>query len=365
MSKKRDEAVTTGGIRDKLLKNTTIKTTALLSDSVYFKSQGAPIATSVPMINVALSGSMKGGLRSGLLQLAGPSKHFKTGFGLLVVQAFLKQHPDGMILFYDSEFGSPLSYFDAYQIPHDSVVHTPVTSLEELRTDVVNQLAGLDRKDKVLIFLDSLGMLASMKETDDAAEGKNKADFTRAKTIKSLFRIVSPKLSMLDVPMIVINHTYKTMDLYPQDVIGGGTGSVLAANDIWVLGRRQEKEDDEIAGYSFVISIYKSRFIREKSKIAIKITHEHGIHRWSGFWEEATDAGIIVAGEKKGQYNFIDPDTGEVHSGPFKQSDVEDEDSFWLSVLKRSNLEQIVKDKYTLGSAGVITGEELVEESDA
>jgi len=36
------------------------------------------------MVNVALSGDPDGGLSSGLTVLAGPSKHFKTSFALLM-----------------------------------------------------------------------------------------------------------------------------------------------------------------------------------------------------------------------------------------------------------------------------------------
>jgi hypothetical protein len=48
------------------------------------------------------------------------------------------------------------------------------------------------------------------------------ADMTRAKQIKSLFRMVTPHLTMKDIPMIVVNHTYKTMEMFAKDVVGGG-----------------------------------------------------------------------------------------------------------------------------------------------
>ena len=48
-------------IMDKLKKNSKIKETNVLADSIYFKDK-AQVATDVPMINVALSGDMDGGL---------------------------------------------------------------------------------------------------------------------------------------------------------------------------------------------------------------------------------------------------------------------------------------------------------------
>lgn len=93
-------------IMDKLKKNSKLKSTTVLSESGVF-SEKEIISTDVPMVNVALSGSIDGGLSSGLTVLAGPSKHFKTSFALLMAAAYLKQKPDAVLLFYDSEFGSP------------------------------------------------------------------------------------------------------------------------------------------------------------------------------------------------------------------------------------------------------------------
>ena len=91
---------------EKLQKNSTIKMTAPLMDSkVFGKKEMAP--TPVPMANVALSGRLDGGLVPGLLMLAGPSKHFKSAFALLMAAAYQKKYPDAVILFYDSEFGTP------------------------------------------------------------------------------------------------------------------------------------------------------------------------------------------------------------------------------------------------------------------
>ena len=42
------------------------------------------IPTDIPMLNVALSGDIDGGLTPGLTMLAGPSKHFKTSFALVL-----------------------------------------------------------------------------------------------------------------------------------------------------------------------------------------------------------------------------------------------------------------------------------------
>jgi len=213
-------------ILDKIKKNSSIKESAILSKSKFF-TQKDMIPTSVPAINIALSGKLDGGLTPGLTMWAGPSKHFKTAFSLLMAKSYLEKYKDAALLFYDSEFGTPQSYFTSFNIDTDRVLHTPITDIEQLKFDIMNQLTNLERDDKLIIVIDSIGNLASKKEVEDALDQKSVADMSRAKQIKSLFRMVTPHLTMKDIPMIVVNHTYKEIGMFPKDIVGGGTGPVL------------------------------------------------------------------------------------------------------------------------------------------
>lgn len=209
-------------LKQRLIKNTSLKGTALLTESTIYNNKDV-VTTRVPMINVAFSGKVAGGITAGLTIFAGPSKHFKTGFTLLAAGAFLEKYPDdGIILFYDSEFGSPDSYFASLGVDPEKVVHSPITNIEELKFDIMQQLSMLERTDNVLIMIDSVGNLASKKEVDDALEGKSVADMTRAKQLKSLFRMVTPHLTIKNIPMIVVNHTYQTQEMYSKAVVSGG-----------------------------------------------------------------------------------------------------------------------------------------------
>ena len=76
---------------EKLRKNTTIKDTAILAQSKFFTKKDM-IPTSIPIINVALSGRLDGGLTPGLTMWAGPSKHFKTAFSLLMAREIGRAH---------------------------------------------------------------------------------------------------------------------------------------------------------------------------------------------------------------------------------------------------------------------------------
>ena len=78
-------------IMDKLKKNSKVDFTSILADSKFFNDKDMVPTDGVPMINVALSGSVDGGLAPGLTVLTGPSKHFKTSFALIMAAAYLKK----------------------------------------------------------------------------------------------------------------------------------------------------------------------------------------------------------------------------------------------------------------------------------
>lgn len=208
-------------LMEKLKKASTIKSSDVLADSKFF-TKADMISTSVPAMNVALSGKLDGGFVPGLTLFCGPSKHFKTSFALILAKAYMEKYVDAIMIFYDSEYGTPMDYFKSFGIDTNRVLHSPITNIEELKFDVMKQLEAIDRGARVIILIDSIGNLASKKEVEDAMDGKSVADMSRAKSLKSLFRMVTPHLAMKDIPMVAINHTYQTQELYSKSVVSGG-----------------------------------------------------------------------------------------------------------------------------------------------
>ncbi len=345
------------GILDKLKKNTTIAQTAILSKSTLFGERDM-IQTSVPMINVALSGNIDGGLTPGITVLAGPSKHFKTAFALLMAASYQAKYPDSVVLFYDSEFGSPQAYFETFGINKDRVLHTPITDIEELKHDLMNQLSQIEKGERVIIVIDSIGNLASKKEIDDTMEGKSVADMTRAKQLKSLFRMITPHLTLKDIPMVVVNHTYMEIGMFPKAIVSGGTGIVYSADTIWILGRQQEKTGTDITGYNFIINVEKSRFVKEKSKIPITVSFEGGINKYSGLMDVALE-GNFVCKPSNGWYAKINQETGEVEE-KHRFSDTQTK-GFWGDIINSEKFKQYVRKRYEI-AYGNIMGENAVLE---
>ena len=347
-------------IMDKLKKNSKLSHTEVLSESKFFTEKDM-VPTDVPMINVALSGSVDGGLAPGLTVLAGPSKHFKTSFALLMAAAYMKKYPEAVMLFYDSEFGSPQAYFEQFEVDTSRVLHTPITNVEELKFDLIGQLEELDREDKVVIVIDSIGNLASKKEMEDTLNEKSVADMSRAKALKGLFRMTTPYLAMKNIPLLAVNHTYKEIGLFPRDIVGGGTGIYYSADNIWILGRQQDKKGTEIQGYHFVINVEKSRYVKEKSKIPITVSWDGGVRNFSGLLDCAL-AGGYVTKPSNGWYAAVDRETGEIGGKVRHEQTLEKE--FWDPIFTETDFKDFLRKQYSIGHQEQVSMDAIVEDTE-
>lgn len=345
---------------DKMKKVGSIKAAELLSESTFFnKKEG--VQTEVPIINMALSGAVDGGLTSGLTFLAGPSKHFKSLLGLVLVKAYMKKYPDAICLFYDSEFGITPDYIKTNGIDTDRVLHIPIEHLEQLKFDISKRLEAIERGEKVIIFIDSVGNLASKKEVEDALEEKSVADMSRARVMKSLWRIVTPHLTTKDIPCIAVNHTYQTMEMYSKAVMSGGTGGMYSANQVFIIGKAQEKDGSDLIGWNFTINIEKSRFVREKSKFPFLVTFEGGIQKYSGLMEIALEGGFVIK-PSNGWYAKVNRETGEV--GDKKRLADTMCAEFWDPILQSQEFNEYVKRTFAISYGNLLEEDVVLEETE-
>ena len=346
---------------EKIKKNSTIKDSSILSTSKFFTKKDM-ISTPVPALNVALSGRLDGGLTPGLTLFCGPSKHFKSLFSLILAKSYMDKYPDSVLVFYDCEFGTPEAYFDSLNIDKERVVHTPIMNMEEFKFDVMKQLEALTRGDKVIFVIDSLGNMASKKETEDAIDGKSTTDMSRAKQMKSIFRMITPYLVKLDIPMVAVNHIYMTQEMFSKPVVSGGTGVYLSADNIYILGRQQEKEGSDLAGYNFIINVEKSRHTREKAKIPITVKFEGGLSKWSGLLEMALESGHVIK-PSNGWYSKVNIETGEVEEKKYREKDTNSSE-FWIPVLKQQSFRDFVESKYRVASTEILQDSDIEEAFD-
>jgi RecA/RadA recombinase len=277
-----------------------------------------------------------------------------------MAKAYMDTYEDAVMLFYDSEFGTPQAYFDSFGIDTSRVLHTPITDVEQLKFDIMHQFEEIKRGDRVIVVIDSVGNLASKKEVEDALKQNSAADMTRAKQLKSLFRMVTPHLNLKDIPLIVVNHTYQTQEMYSKAVVSGGTGIYYSADNIFIIGRQQEKDGKDVTGYNFIINVEKSRFVKEKSKIPIEVSWDKGISKWSGLMDMALESGHVIK-PKVGWFQRVDMETGEIGDKNYRMADTYDF-SFWHPILQCAKFNEYIEKKYAVAAGSIMQAEDVVED---
>jgi len=313
----------------------------ILTNSPFVKEKDI-IKTSIPLLNIALSGNAtEGGWMPGLTIFGGERATFKTKIALELVRSYLDKHKDGVCVFYDSEFGASFQYFQDSGINTDRVIHVGIEHVENLKFDMSKKLDEINRGDKVVFIVDSIGMLASKKEIEDAIEEKSVADMSRAKALRSFFRIITPKLNMKDLHCVVIAHTYQTMEMYAKTIISGGTAPMYAANEVFVISKSKEREEKLLVGYDFTLNVMKSRTIMEESKFPISVNREEGVMRNSGLIEISLEAGILTK-PKQGWFQF------EGTEKLYRYDDLLRNNDIWDEIIKRDGFSSYVKNHYCL-----------------
>jgi len=269
------------------------KKTAIMIDTD--EKERTYIDTDIYMLNALLSKSIYGGVSDNRMTVfAGPEAVGKSYLCYNIARNAQKKGKN--VIYIDTEFSIELTELKDFGIDISPerfmlIRSNKVEDIKFMMSQFLNELKQqkMDGNDidETIVFLDSIGQLASIKEVEDAIDGKNKTDMSRAKAIKSLFRIINADLGYLNIPLICTNHTYKTLDLFPQDVQGGGKGVDYSASSIVFLSKAQlktGKEDDLDLNSSGILVTAKAKKNRnaKPKKIKFEINHTSGVNPFKG-----------------------------------------------------------------------------------
>ena len=161
---------------------------------------------------------------------------------------------------------------------------------------------------------------------------------------------------MKNISLLAVNHTYQTQEMFSKAVVSGGTGVYYSADNIWIIGRQQDKKGTEIQGYHFIINVEKSRFVKEKSKVPISVTWEGGIKKWSGLLDVALEGGFVVK-PTMGWYSKVNMETMEPEAEKVRASDTDTKD-FWCGLIAHPKFTKYVEDTYAMGGEGLLQAED-------
>ena len=327
-------------------------------------------------LNAQLSASIYGGLGSNrVTAIAGEESTGKTFMLLGFIKEFLESNgEDAMVAFFESEGAVNLETFEKRGINPEQILLYPVESAQDFKKQVtkfLDKYEKLPKEDRIPMFmcLDSLGMLPSDKEVQDALEDKDTVDMTRAKVIKSTFRIITIKTALLNIPFIFTNHIYSTLSQYSPAEMGGGSGLKYSASTIIYLTKAQYKEKnkkiskgkevtaEDHAGILVTSNLQKSRETRQKTQIKFPITIEYGVSKYAGLFDLCYEVLGILFQTGKGRYGF----KGDEKS--FTKKQIESE--LFFTKEREAILEAACNKYFAFGNADAELAEELDDEQDA
>ena len=245
------------------------------------------------ILNALVSGSVFGGVSGNkITAIAGETSTGKTYFSLAIVKNFLDKHPDGGVMYFDTESAITKGLLESRGIDLERVGIINVVTIEQFRNralTVVDKYLGLEESDRkpMMFVLDSLGMLSTEKEIRDALDDKQVRDMTKSQLVKGAFRMLTLKLGQANVPLIVTNHTYDVIGAYvPTKEMGGGSGLKYAASTIVYLSKKKEKDGKEVIGNIIKAKTHKSRLTKENRQVEVRLYYdERGLDKYYGLLE--------------------------------------------------------------------------------
>lgn len=221
----------------------------------------------------------------------GISSH-NTGKTFLCLNAVREAQKLGYFVIYcDSESAFDKGTAVKFGVNTKSIRYQPVTTINEFKTfmkstmEIIEAKKAKGEKPKIAVVLDSLGMLGTDKEHNDASEGKNAADMgLKAKELRTLFRVITQDIAKHDILFLLTNHVYTGGGYIPTKEMSGGMGAIFSASSILMLSKAQLKEGDTKTGIIVTSKPSKNRFAKPLP-IKFHISFYSGMNKFVGLEE--------------------------------------------------------------------------------
>ena len=305
-------------------------------------------------LNALTSGSMYGGVPSNKITcFAGSEAVGKTFITLSIAKNFLDQDKKNLVIYFESEGALTKDMIEERGLDIDRIGLFPVATVEEFRTQCVRIIENSGKNEgKMMIFLDSLGNLSTMKEMGDVAGGSDKRDMTRAPMIRGTFRTLSLMLSKHNIPLIITNHTYDAIgSMFPKKEISGGGGIKYAASTIVTLARRKHKDGTEVIGNIIKAKLVKGRMTKEESVIEMMLDYEKGLDKYYG---------LVTIAEKYGIFKKVSTRFETPSGKAFEKTIVNDPEKYFTEDVMKE-LEKAVFKEFNYGSKREIKNDDSDE----
>jgi hypothetical protein len=147
---------------------------------------------------------------------AGGISSHNTGKSFLCLNIVREAQKKGYnVIYCDTEGAIDKTSALKFGIDANKIRYQPIQTVSQFQTfvsnvvDMVKKAKTAGESPKILLIVDSLGMLSTDKELADAVKGHNAADMgSKAKELRKLFRVITLDLTAAKIPMVVTNHVY-------------------------------------------------------------------------------------------------------------------------------------------------------------
>jgi len=300
-----------------LSKITGFETGSILANNT-FSEVDEWIPTGNYLLNAQISGTLFGGVPNtrsfGVMGDPGTGKSF---FCLNVVREAQKIGYD--VIYCDTEGAIDKNSAEKFGIDLQKIRYQPIQTVSQFQTfvanvlDIVKKSKSEGQNPKILLVLDSLGMLSTDKELNDAIKGHNAADMgAKAKELRKLFRVITLDLTAAKIPLICTNHVYAGGGYMPTKESSGGDGPIFAMSVVSFLSKAQLKDGAGTkTGIIVTSTLKKSRFTIPE-QVKFHISFSHGMNPYVGLqdyvsWE--------ACGIERGKFEEVkNPETGKKES---------------------------------------------------
>jgi RecA/RadA recombinase len=284
-----------------LLAETGNKYASIVEDGIEAGDITGFISTGSYSLNALLSGSISNGIPANkVTALAGEPSTGKTFYAINTVREFLKDNPEGMVFYFESESALSKDMLQERGVDIKRTAIVPVATIQEFRTQaikILDKYMEMKEKDRRPMFfvLDSLGNLSTTKEVEDISSGADTRDMTRAQLIRGAFRVLTLKLGKAKVALLVVNHVYDVVGSYvPMKKMGGGSGLEYAASTIVFLSKKKNKDkENQVTGAIITAVLKKGRLTIENKKVETLLDYGTGLDPYYGLLDLAVKFGIV------------------------------------------------------------------------
>jgi len=335
-----------------MVKELNDENTTMAEDGLNSSEFSGTVDTGSYILNAALSGSLYGGVPNNkITAFAGESATGKTFFVMGVVKQFLNDNPAAAVFYFDTEAAVTKDMMKSRGIDTSRVIISEPETIQKFRhtaLQIIDNYSKTPEKDRppMMMVLDSLGQLSTTKEVEDTAAGSETRDMTKAAVLKATFRVLNLKLAKVNVPLLVTNHVYDVVGSYiPMKEMSGGSGLKYTASQIVFLGKKKEKDGQEVIGNIIKVNMMKSRFTKENKKIEVLLTYDKGLDRYYGLLQLAEKYNII----KKVSTRYELPDGTKVFG---KSINNEPEKYFTEDIM--AQLEEAAQKEFMYGSPDTV-----------